>query len=364
MKINAANERIKYEYFSYLKEANQLGTQSIDAVAKALDRFETYTGRTDFKRFRREQAVAFKTKLASQLSARSGEKLSKATVRSTLLALKAFFLWLAREPGYRNHLQYDDGKFFNMSLKDTAIANAAREPRVPTLEQVRAVILGMPAATVFERRNRAVIAFILLTGARDDAAASMRLKHVDLAQGKVFQDAREVRTKFSKSFPTFFFPVGDDIVAMLADWIASLHSDHGFGLNDPLFPPTRMGSDGNGGFVAIGFEHQCWTTAAPIRAIFKVAFEGAGLCYFNPHSVRKTLTRLGMGLGLGDDGMKAWSQNLGHDDVQTTYRSYGHLPSERQGDLIRAAAHANEDDRLALELGRAALAAARVKQKV
>lgn len=363
MKINAANERIKYEYFGYLKEANQLGTQSIDAVAKALDRFETYTGRTDFKRFRREQAVAFKARLANQLSTRTGEKLSKATVRSTLLALKAFFLWLAREPGYRNHLQYDDGKFFNMSLKDTAVATTAREPHVPTLEQVRDVILGMPTATVFERRNRAVIAFILLTGARDDAAASMRLKHVDLAQGQVFQDAREVRTKFSKSFPTFFFPVGDDIVAVLADWIDGLKTDHGFGLDDPLFPPTRMGTGGDGNFVALGFERECWTTAAPIRTIFKAAFEGAGLLYFNPHSIRKTLTRLGMGLGLGDDGMKAWSQNLGHDDVQTTYRSYGSLPTEQQRDLIRAAAYASKDDQLALELGRAALAAARAKQR-
>ena len=39
----------------------------------------------------------------------------------------------------------------------------------------------------------------------------MKLKHVDLAAGAVYQDAREVKTKFSKSFTTFFFPVGDDI---------------------------------------------------------------------------------------------------------------------------------------------------------
>jgi hypothetical protein len=33
--------------------------------------------------------------------------------------------------------------------------------------------------------------------------------------------------------------------------------------------------------------------------------------------------------------MKAWSQNLGHADVLTTFTSYGNLPSHRQGELIR-----------------------------
>ena len=57
-------------------------------------------------------------------------------------------------------------------------------------------------------RNRAVVAFTLLTGARDGAIASLKRKHVDVVDGKVVQDAREVRTKFSKTFTTWFFPVG------------------------------------------------------------------------------------------------------------------------------------------------------------
>jgi hypothetical protein len=38
----------------------------------------------------------------------------------------------------------------------------------------------------------------------------MRIKHIDVDQGRVDQDAREVKTKFSKSFATWFFPVGND----------------------------------------------------------------------------------------------------------------------------------------------------------
>ena len=63
----------------------------------------------------------------------------------------------------------------------------------------------MPSATEIERRNRI---HALLTGARDSAIASMKLKHVDLVAGCVHQDARDVKTKFSKTFMTYFFPVG------------------------------------------------------------------------------------------------------------------------------------------------------------
>jgi integrase/recombinase XerD len=38
----------------------------------------------------------------------------------------------------------------------------------------------------------------------------MKLKHVDLITNSVFQDARDVKTKFSKTFSTFF-PVGEEI---------------------------------------------------------------------------------------------------------------------------------------------------------
>jgi integrase len=62
----------------------------------------------------------------------------------------------------------------------------------------------MPSGSEIECRNRALVAFTLLTGARDTAIASMKLKHVYLEEGCVRQDAREVKTKFSKSLFTIF----------------------------------------------------------------------------------------------------------------------------------------------------------------
>jgi integrase/recombinase XerD len=336
---NPDNERIKRAYFVYLKEARRLSEHSIDAAAAALSRFEEYIKYRDFKKFRPEQAVAFKRKLAQQVSQRTGATLSKQTLFTTLNALRAFFHWLAGQPGYRSHLSYGDSDYFNLSEKESRIAKASTGKRVPSVEQILHVIRAMPSTSEIELRNRAVIAFILLTGVRDGAAASLKLKHVDLAQSKVVQDAREVRTKFSKTFTTWFFPVEEEIRQIIVEWVAFLKKEMLFGPDDPLFPATKVSQGEDHQFEAVGLSHTHWSNATPIRVIFKEAFTRAGIPYFNPHAFRRTLAQLGERLCRTPEEFKAWSQNLGHEKVLTTFSSYGAVAHERQAELIRRLGH-------------------------
>ena len=71
------------------------------------------------------------------------------------------------------------------------------------------------------------------------------------------------------------------------------------------------------------------------RAIFREAFQSAGLPYFNPHSLRSTLVQLGETVCKTPEEFKAWSQNLGHEEVLTTFRSYGAVGTQRQSQIIR-----------------------------
>ncbi len=334
-KHNPANERIKRKYFGFLKEAKRHSESTVDAVAKALNRFEAYTRYRDFKSFHFEQAIAFKNYLAEQKGQQSGEKLSKATLHATLNQLKRFFQWLAWQPGYKSRIQYADAEYFNLSDKDTRIATAKRQQRFPTMEQIKHVISKMPCNTEIERRNRTLIAFTLLTGARDSAIASLKLKHVDLIAGCVNQDAREVKTKFSKTFNTFFFPVGADVREIVSEWVSYLRDKRLWSNDDPLFPTTRVVPGPNRQFIASGLSREHWSNASPIRTIFREAFERAGLTYFNPHSFRNTLAQLGEEVCKTPEQFKAWSQNLGHEKVLTTFLSYGEVACHRQGEIIR-----------------------------
>jgi len=335
---NPDNERIKRQYFVFLKEAKRQSEDSVDAAAKALARFEADTRYRDFRAFHFEQAVAFKRRLATQESHTTGETISKATQHATLAHLKRFFQWLAIQPGYRSRLRYTDAEYFNLSEKDSRVATARRARPAPTLEQVRHVIGFMPTRTEIELRDRALVAFTILTGIRDRALASLKLKHVDLAGTSVFQDAREVRTKFSKSFKTYFFPVGGDVRQIVEDWVGWLRQEKLWGNDDPLFPATLLKVGETRRFEVVGLARGHWSTAAPIRAVFRRAFEAAGLPYFNPHSFRSTLVQLGQTLCKDPEQFKAWSQNLGHEGVLTTFVSYGGVASRRQGQIMQALA--------------------------
>jgi integrase len=208
----------------------------------------------------------------------TGKPLSKSTVRATLAALRALFIWLAGQPGFRYRFTYSDADYFNPSERDVQIALSSRARPVPTIEQIRHALNIMPAATVLEKRDRALIAFILLTGCRDRAAVSVKLKHIDLAQRVLYQDPREVETKRGKTITTYFFPVGDEILVFVCDWIRELKNEHLWGPDDPLFPSTEVRRSEKGGFRPIGLKRAHWSNADAVRRVFKQAFEKGLAC--------------------------------------------------------------------------------------
>ena len=352
--INPNNEIIKRNYLSFLKEAKQLSEQSLDAISGAIDRFETYNKHKDFKAFHHEQAIGFKNYLAKQTNQKTGKLLSKSTVHAVLVNLRNLFEWLYGQAGFKSKFSYSDASYFNLSLKDVRIAKATNEKIFPTIDQVKHAIKNMSTNTEIELRNRALIAFTLLTAARVGATASAKIKHVNLIEGKFTQDARDINTKFSKSFPTYFFPVGDDMVEIVTDWMKYLKEIKLWGNDEPLFPSTLMQIGETQCFEVAGIDRKHWSSTSPIRAIFRDAFEQVGLNNFNPHSFRDTLVQLGETVCQTPEQFKAWSQNLGHEGVMTTFMSYGSVASHKQAEIIRNLAVQQGD----IPLGTAELAKA------
>jgi integrase len=331
---NEENERVKREYMEHLRGAMGLSDATVDAVAKAIHRFEVFTKFRSFRKFHIDQAKAFRIQLTATKSSVTGKPLSHITLLHTLNALRTFFNWLAGRPGYKSRISYSDAAYFRLSERDERIARAVREQPAPTVAQIHSVLAAMPSQSDVERRNRALVAFTLLTGIRDGAMASLKIKHVHLARGEVDLDAREVKTKFAKSFKVCFFPVGGQARRIVEEWIAFLREAKLWSDNDPLFPAAAVAVGAGRQFEVTGFSRSHWANATPIRKIFRNAFALAGLPYFNPHSLRKTLVQLGEQLCSGPEQFKAWSQNLGHEDVMVTYRSYGTTPHSRQAEII------------------------------
>ena len=279
--------------------------------------------------------LALKITSPNKLIKKTGKLLSKSTVHAVLVILRKFFEWLYGQLGFKSKFSYSDASYFNLSLKDVRIAKATNEKIFPTIDQVKHTIKNMPVSSEIDLRNRALIAFTLLTAERVGAITTAKIKHINLIEGKFSQDARDIKTKFSKSFPTFFFQVGEYMVVIVTDWIKYLKEVKLWVNNDPLFPSTLMHLNEAKCYEVVGVDRKHWSTTSPVRVVFKEAFERVGLNNFNPHSFRDTLVQFGEVVCQTPEQFKVWTQNLEHEGVMTTFMSYGTVGVGRQKELIQ-----------------------------
>lgn len=356
---NPVNERFKKQYEDALLHGAHKETRTADSVWKAINLFERFTGRKDFTTFNTEQAKGFKRWLAKQTNAK-GEPLSLSTVRSTLANVREFFKWLAMHPQCIRKVEGQAAIYLQLSNNDERAGRATRELPVPTIEEVRQALNAMPCGTDIEKRNRALVAFTALTGVRDAALISLKMKDIDLDKREIWQDPRHVKTKNRKGIATFFMPFDPLWESIVEEWIILARDVLGFQADDPIFPkeaiinnPEKMT------FESAGLSRDHWANASPVREIFKAAFIRVGLPYYRPHSFRKML--IVWALDHCDQyQFKAISQNLGHEHAMTTYNSYGTLSLRDQRRAIDGIRQGDADlqkvsmDVLLAEVGRRA----------
>lgn len=194
----------------------------------------------------------------------------------------------------------------------------------------------MPSATEFEKRDKALFAFFMLTGARVGAVASLKIKHVNIEMRHVFQDGREVNTKASKTIDTYFFPVHPDYLKCFEGWLAFLRHEKFFGPNDALFPKANVGVTAAGGFGNLGLSRNGYSDGSALNAIVRTAFANVQMPQYTAHSFRKTLGMAMDACCATMEERKAWSLNLGHENLATTVGSYMPVNRQRQAELMRS----------------------------
>ena len=276
---NLANEQIKQTYFEFLKHVDGKSPKTIIQHEKSILKFEKAIGFKNFKTFDQKQAIAFKGSFNER-------RLSISTIASTINQVKRFFGWLRLQHGYKRSIKDNDIGYLNLSDKDKRAASAPADKHYPSLKLIERVVEAMPHATAIEMRDRALIAFTAITGIRDGATISLKLKHFDISQNLVLQNPKEVATKASKRIDTFIFPLSKPLEKVFLEWVQYLRNDLVFSNHAPLFPRTAVKHDENQCFAASGISKEHWTSATAMRAIFRKAFEAVGEEYYGPHSFR------------------------------------------------------------------------------
>ena len=332
-KHDPQNERLKLEYQEELRHAEGLDYKTIDKVMAAIRQFEESTNCKPFKRFRKDQAIGFEDWLETAKNRRTGKPLSKATIAASLRAVQGFFRWAATQRGYKQAIGTGDWRYFKQALKDARAAQASAQRPVPSVEQVQRAFEAMPSVTSHQKRDKALMAFLMLTGARIGAVASLRLKHIDVEKQNVFQDAREVNTKNAKTMNTTFYPMGAQYIDALGDYLRHLKEDLLFGPEDTVFPKSEI-MRGPNGFQVGGLSRQPFASTGPLNEIVKDAFAAVQLPRYTPHSFRHMLMLFGDAACTTRQHFKAWSQNMGHSSVMVSVSSYIPVSEGEQRKII------------------------------
>jgi integrase len=326
------NNELRYEWRLSLEHERGSRPSTISAKLAALSAYETFTGNRPFPKLSRDQVAAFKEQQLTRVSSKTGEKLSPSTIVHTLEHCQSFFRWLEDTPEGRK-LDKTAIAWFTASRADKERARAVPPRPVPQLDEAKAAFAVMPIETLLQRRDKSVLALLLLTALRADAVASLPIGAINLAENRVWQDARHVRTKFSKSYTVFFMPFVPEALTVLEAWLKELER-LGFGANDPLFPRDMEISKLEQHGAVPAEARLFWAGSSQIRAICTRAFTAAGLIPYTPHVFRHMLTRHAMSLRLTAEDLVALSINLGHSDLSTTLDPYGRPTDERRAALI------------------------------
>jgi hypothetical protein len=314
-KHNAANARMKREYFQYLKEAGRRSEASIDAVAKALDRFEQANGHK-----------VFASSTANKPSRSSASSMPNAPCAPA-----------SRQTRHRQFHAFGPAHVLCLAGGAFGVTNPACAMAMPTISICPIPTCALPGRAPqavpdsgaspprsvhhalrhrHRKRNRALVAFALLTGARDGALASF-LETRRSARRPRRSGRRDVRTKANKTFSTWFFPVGGQARWKSCATGARTCTVLLWETKTRCFPPPTLPL----AKAADSWPQACAATGGPTpgrSARFSPMPLRRRAPLFQPAFLPRHLVQLGERVCPNIEAFKAWSQNLGHARAMTT----------------------------------------------
>ena len=320
------NEAIKREFFEQLKGARGFSKSSVRTHAEAINQWEVFTKNEDFSTYDKSKAVAFTEWLNDRPAKTKSGHISLVTQYNYLRRIKKFFVWLCDQAGCKSKIVTSDVDYLRLSKAEAQIARAGTTKKMPTFEDAKKIIEGIDGKTEIDMRDRALISFALITGARIFAIVSLKMKNFDKELKQIDQNPGDgVKTKNSKRILTTFFPIGwDEPEKYFMEWYEYLESKD-FRPDDPIFPITA-GSfvDRESSYSKETVGQDPWVGTGAARKIFEKRCRNVGLPYFHPHSFRHLVVNLLSKKRLTEEEKRAISMNLGHENVGTTFGSYGY----------------------------------------
>lgn len=318
------NEQAKRRFFEHLSGGEGFAGDSVSTFAEAVGQWQQFSNNDDFVNFDKSKAMAFVAWQKTRPTKAKGGTLALQTQYNYLRRIKRFFMWLAEQKEYKK-IRKTDVDFLRLPKKEVRIATSGTTRPMPTFEEVKRIIMSIHPKTEIDERDRAILSLALITGMRISAIATLKMKNFNLTEKLFDQNPGDgVLTKNSKKILTTFFPIGwSGPEQFFLGWYDHLIKK-GSKPDSPIFPSTLKGFSGEYDHNKTLVSDESWASSSGARKIFEKRCKAAGVQYFNPHSFRHLIVNYMSKARLTEEEKKAISMNLGHENVGTTFGSYGY----------------------------------------
>lgn len=322
--IDRSNWKASKKYLDYRLHVDQITTGSMKKEQTHLRYLLEWAQEHSYRNASTLRPTFPEYMLSARQDGEDG-RLSAVYIKKALATARLFFTWLSdNETGYK-HIKQSWIK----TIKAKRLSDAPRNSEYVTLEEIRAIARAQ-VRTVRERRTRAALAFLYLSGMRIGAFVSLPLQAVDISNRSVFQyPSLGVRTKNSKHAKTFLYEIPEllEVVKQWDDEVRSILPPNGFWFA-PLSPETGQIDPS---VIEVG-EHR--TNLATRN--FKQWLAQQELPYHSPHKFRHGHIHFGMAHSQNIGQYKAVSMNAMHSSMKITDQFYSVLQDDELKNKIGA----------------------------
>lgn len=265
--------------------------------------------------------------------------LSAASMQRACGETRSFFNWVKLSKPFK----YKSIKPLWITSIRPARANSVQSEYVEReyyrLEEVRKLVSLEPQRLI-DRRDRAAVAMLFLSGMRISAFVTIPIYCIDLQNKSVDQFPSEgVKTKNSKAARTFLLPI-DDLFEIVKEWDKFVRDE--LGLDAFWYPNlTTDGANwlpdqktGNSDSRRISFSKS-------LKRFCKLA----RIPYLSPHKLRNGHGVYVVKQAEDIEEFKAYSQNMMHGSMEITDRLYGQLSGDDVKAVVTGKKEKTENDK-------------------
>ncbi|MDO9300775.1 MAG: site-specific integrase [Anaerolineales bacterium] len=310
--INKKNWQLTKKYLDYRLRVDQITKGSMGKEQTHMRYALEWAQETSFQQVPSLRPTFTEHMLTSRLDGENGQ-LSAVYIKKVLATARLFFVWLSDNHAGYGHIK----QAWIKTIKVKRLSDIPKNKEIVSLEEIF-VIANTPVYTVQEKRTRAALVFLYLSGMRIGAFVSLPVGAVDIPNRFVNQfPSMGVRTKNRKFAKTYLLDI-PELLKVVQDWdneVRSLIGSNGFWF---ALLSSDTGEILPGGEIG---EHR----KNLARRNFKDWFSRAGLAYHSPHKFRHGHIHYGLERSKSISDFKAVSMNAMHATMEITDQFYSVL---------------------------------------